>query len=42
MISAFSTHHSKEDKQMRTNKPEILHELSELVHPLRQGHDNVD
>lgn len=27
---------------MQTNKPEILHELPELVHPFCQGHDNVD
>lgn len=27
---------------MQTHKPEILHELAELVHPLCQRHDDVD
>lgn len=26
----------------KTNKPEVLHEVPELVHPPRQGHDDVD
>lgn len=42
MISAFNTLHREEGKQVQTNKPEILHELSELVHPPCQGHDHVD
>lgn len=35
-------HHVGEDKQVHTHKPEILHELSKLVHPPCQWHDNVD
>lgn len=42
MISAFNTHHSEEGRHVPTNKPEILHELPELVRPLCQWHDNVD
>lgn len=42
MISAFNTLPVGEDKQVQTHKPEVLHELSELVHPLCQWHDDVD
>lgn len=27
---------------LQINAPEVLHEVPELVHPPRQGHDNVD
>lgn len=42
--NCISTEHTpvEEDKQVQTNKPEILHELPELVYSLGQGHDNVD
>ena len=27
---------------LQTNQPEVLHEVPELVHPPRQGHNNID
>lgn len=42
MIIACNAHHSEEGMHVLTNKPEVLHELPELVRPLCQWHDNID